>query len=374
MKSRTLAALFVLAAFTLAGRAHAQAVYEEAPDNAGGQAAKKGLHDFSPIILPAPIVDPAVGNGLALAGGGLYQVGSEERPWITAIGGLYTDTKSYALALVQRANFGHGRFRVLGAVGGGEFNVDFWGIGQAAGDRNVSVPITQRGKGVLLEGMMRVAPNLFAGVEYRYIDLDTALHIEPPPFPDMDLPPLQRNSTVSAAGLTAEYDTRDTEFEPRKGLHGTATWLRASQSLGGDFDYSRLEAALNGYRGLGKRSVVAWRVSTCWAGDGAPFYDICNFGSNSDLRGYTTGQYRDHALFAAQAEYRRLLAPRWGIVAFAGIGGVGREVGEVFDHPLPATGIGVRFKASPKYDVNVGIDYALGKDSDAVYFRAGEAF
>ncbi len=41
---------------------------------------------------------------------------------------------------------------------------------------------------------------------------------------------------------------------------------------------------------------------------------------------------------------------------------------------LPSAGLGMRFRASEKDRVNLSIDYARGKDSDAWYFRIGEAF
>jgi len=57
--------------------------------------------------------------------------------------------------------------------------------------------------------------------------------------------------------------------------------------------------------------VVAGRVATCVVGGNVPFSDLCMYGRNNDLRGYTTGQYRDKAMLAAQAEVRWSLAHRW---------------------------------------------------------------
>lgn len=79
-------------------------------------------------------------------------------------------------------------------------------------------------------------------------------------------------------------------------------------------------------------------------------------------------------MYAVQAEYRRHLFWRLSAVAFAGVG----EVAESFNktstnHLLPA-GVGLRFQASKKYNVNAGVDYAVGKHSGAFYFRIGEAF
>lgn len=87
------------------------------------------------------------------------------------------------------------------------------------------------------------------------------------------------------------------------------------------------------------------------------------------------GRYRDRALLAVQAEYRWRFFRRWGLVVFGGTGGVAYGFADFRSNELlPAGGAGLRFQASQKYDVNVRVDYAIGEDSDGVYFSIGEAF
>ncbi len=346
----------------------------EVPADPSTDTATKKPHDFSFVALPIPVSNPTIGSGFAVGAGALYKAGGSDKPWVTGIAFLYTNTESWGLALVPKAYIADDRFRVVGAAGGGEFHIDYYGIGANAGDRNVSVPITQDAVFVGVQGLMRVAPHFYAGLQYRYLDMSTSLHIDPPPFPDLDIPPAERESISSALGLSAEYDTRDSEYQTSRGIYATGVWLVSDTAIGSDRDYSRGEARINGYHRLDPKSVLAWRGSVCVAGDDAPFYDICNYGSQNDLRGYASGQYRDRAMVAVQAEYRRHLFGRFGAVVFAGVGGVGPDLGSVNDAFLPAGGVGLRFEASRKYGVNVGVDYAVGKDSDAFYFRIGEAF
>lgn len=332
-------------------------------------------HDVNIIVMPIPISNPALGDGLGVGAGVLYKAAGSDRPWTTGVGGLYTDNGSWAAAVFQKAYIGDDRFRILGGGGVGEFNIDFYGVGAAAGDRGFSVPITQKAGFATAQALMRVAPHTYVGLQYKLVDMTTSINFDPPPFPDMDIPPLELNSTVSALGLSAQYDTRDDEFRPTSGIYGTLVWLQADRALGSDHDYGRVEAGVNGYSSSEERTVWAWRASTCWAGDGAPFYDICNFGSQADLRGYVQGQYRDYSMFTVQAEYRRKLTDRFGIVVFAGVGAVASDFGSMSgDELLPAAGVGVRYLASRDYGLNVGIDYAVGEDSSAMYFRIGEAF
>lgn len=332
--------------------------------------------DFSFLAMPIPISDPAIGDGLAMALGALYRAGGSERPWTTGAGGLYTDSGSWSAVLFQKAYIGVDRFRALGGAGIGEFNVDFYGIGSEAGSRGVAIPITQEAGFAVVQGLMRVAPHTYFGLQYRMIDIATTIDLETPPeFADMEIPPLERDSRTSALGISGEYDTRDNEYQPSSGLYGTVVWLQSAESLGSDHDYARVELEANGYTRTDDRTVWAWRASTCWAGDEAPFYDICNFGSQSDLRGYVQGRYRDHSMFAIQTEYRRRIGARLGVVVFAGVGAVAPGFGEIgTEELLPAGGAGLRWEASRKYGVNVGVDYAIGDDSSAFYFRVGEAF
>ncbi|WP_265468552.1 hypothetical protein [Arenimonas daejeonensis] len=41
---------------------------------------------------------------------------------------------------------------------------------------------------------------------------------------------------------------------------------------------------------------------------------------------------------------------------------------------LPSGGAGLRFRASKTYNINISLDYAVGRDSEALYFYIGEAF
>lgn len=326
------------------------------------------------VAMPIPVSNPAIGNGLGVAAMAIYSPGQSPEPWITGAGGLYTDSKSWAAAVFQKANLRNDTIRLTAGGGGGDFKLDFYGIGAGAGSRDRSIPIDQKAIGGLAEALFRVAPHTYAGVRYRGQRMRTSLNLSELPFADLEIPEVELESQVSALGLAGEYDTRDDQFGPRKGVYGTAQWLVADESLGSDFDYSKVEVAANFYHALSERSVIAGRIALCDVGDGAPFYDLCMFGQNNDLRGYTAGQYRDHSLAAVQVEYRRDLFWRIGGVVFAGVGGVAPSFEKFGSTLLPAAGVGLRFRASKQHPVNASVDFAVGKDSQAFYFYIGEAF
>ncbi len=367
-----------LALSLAAGSANASGPEEAASKaQSSGEAAAQAKEGGKPsfVIMPIPQSNPTLGNGLALAAVALYEPKGSGGVWTTGGGGLYTDTESWAAAIFHKAHFAEDRFRLTAAGGYGDMNLKFYGIGSGAGERDFSIGLNQKGVFALGQGLYRVRPNLYAGAQYRFLKVDTTLDRDgPPKFPDLNLPAFELESQVSGLGPAAEYDTRNVEYGPTKGIYAQAQWLWNGDLIGSDFDYSKFTGSLNGYHAMGD-GVLAWRGSLCAASDGAPFYDLCMFGQNNDLRGYETGQYRDGATWAAQAEYRHPLFWRFGAVAFAGVGGIAPGISHLGDSTvLPAAGIGLRFAASRKYKVNMSLDAAWGKDSSAIYFYIGEAF
>jgi outer membrane protein assembly factor BamA len=121
---------------------------------------------------------------------------------------------------------------------------------------------------------------------------------------------------------------------------------------------------------------AAWAA----AGDRVPIYDLCLFGAQNDLRGYAAGRYQDRRMFATQAEYRLTFPAkgflgRFGVVAFAGFGGVGEQFSDIgFSDLLPAGGGGARFKLTQRHPINFRIDYGIGKEGNTLTIGVLEAF
>lgn len=326
------------------------------------------------VVMPIPMANPAIGNGLGLAALAIYQPGGSARPWTSGVGGLYTDTKSWGVAAFQKAYLGGDKYRITAGGGAGVFNVDFFGIGSDAGSEGRSISLEQKAAGGVAEVLVRLGDHVHGGLRFRYIDMDTTVDTTSI-LPQFQLPSIELESQVSQLGLAGEFDSRDNEYNPRTGVYANAQWLYALDDLGSDFEYPRITAAVNAYHEVDDKTVLAWRGSICRSGDSAPFYDLCNYGQSNDLRGYQSGQYRDHAMFAVQGEVRRKIYKRFGAVAFAGVGEVAGEFSKLnTKNLLPAAGVGARFEASRKYRVNLSIDYAVGDGTSALYFYIGEAF
>lgn len=326
------------------------------------------------VVAPIPQTDPALGAGIMVLGMVLYEPSEHSGPWTTGIGALYTDSESWAVGLFQKASLRNDQIRVTAIAAYGDFNIDFYGVGGDAASSGRSVGLNQRGAAFVSQVLFEAAPGLYIGPRLRVISLDTSLTSPPPPGLGIDPADLALHGVSSSLGLSAEYDTRDSQYSPHSGVYITAEWMRAAEGLGSDFSYDKAQVALNAYHPMGEEAVLAARAYYCSASDEAPFFDLCLFGAHNDLRGYSSGQYRDRQMFSTQVEYRRHLFGRFGMTAFAGVGGVAPQ--ESWDEAtiLPAGGVGLRFEASRQYRLNVSVDAAVGDGSSGVYVYIGEAF
>lgn len=342
--------------------------------------AGKKFGDF--VAFPIPIVNPTIGNGLAAGAAYLYHLDDKSQVSATGAGAMYTDTKSWGVAVGTMANFKENVWKIEAGAVYFDLELEFYGIGNEAGDLGLSVPINQQGWGAGFQGLRRIAGHWYAGLQYWYVDLESTidltgidgeLPIELPPEAELD-------SSVAGLGLIVEYDSRDNRFNAYKGRLFEVNWSESDEAVGSDFDFSSVNLFYNAYLPLHRKDsktdmVLAARGTVCAAPGDTPYYGLCKFGSSMDLRGYVGGRYRDTTMVTVQAEFRWRFTKRWGAVAFAGVG----EVADSFsdyntDNLLPSAGVGLRFMLSTDNRLNLSFDYAVGKDSSAAYFYVAESF
>ena len=347
---------------------------DSAPEGAGRQ--KPDL-----LIAPIPISNPAIGTGGAIAGVLYYNPNEAPRPWVTAAGAGYTSTDTWAAGLFHQMSLDQDRYRITALAGYGDARLKFYGIGANAGDAGFSVDLRDRGLTAYLDGQMRIfdkglLSRLHVGARVSYLRIRSSISIPTPEHPELALPDIELRSAVAAIGPAFTLDTRDHPFTPRRGVLLTGNWMFGAGFLGSDFEHRKLEIFSNGYFPIGRETVLGLRKTMCAVSGKAPYYDLCMFGKNSDLRGYESGRYRDGATWALQAEVRQRLTRKIGLVGFAGVGGIAASSAEIWKHSrvLTSGGLGLRYLASEANNVNLRIDVAWGKDGSAVYFGIGEAF
>jgi hypothetical protein len=342
------------------------------PDSAvahPGDNPEKKKKKYSFVVAPIPIVNPTIGNGLAVAGLMLYKIDPESPVSTTAIAAGYTDTESWGAGLMQDAKFSEDRWRILGGVAIAVAKYELY-VPDVSPDFHFSTE--QRLSGGLLQVQRRVAPDIYVGLRYKRATVnfpaaDVAQDLIPEEGIDFD---------VGGLGLVGEWDSRNHSFQPNGGHRAVLRTNFSREDFGADLEYDTMSLGFNQYRqGFRDRDVIAWRAFVCNTSAETPFFERCQFGSSNDLRGYPVGRYYDDAMYAVQLEYRAALWRRWGAVLFGGVGAVASSFGDLGSgDTLPAGGVGLRFIASQEQKLNLSLDLAFGRDESALYMYIGEAF
>ncbi|HEY2338326.1 MAG TPA: BamA/TamA family outer membrane protein [Burkholderiales bacterium] len=326
------------------------------------------------VVAPIPIANPTIGTGLAVVVMPFYKLGADSPLSNTALAAAYTSSGSWAVGAAQSTRLPRDRLRLDGFLGYGELHYRFFGTGSAAGTAGASVPIEQKALALVPELLYQVGGRTFLGVRYRGVRVETSLDTETASPEFAALGGLSLTVVSSGLGPVVVFDTRDNDMSPSSGVLAELRGNYADPNLGSDFKYSTYSASANYYHHLGP-GVLALRAAACQASGNTPLFDLCLYGSGNDLRGYEVGRYRDHAMFATQAEYRFPIYGRFGGVAFGGTGKIAPSFGEMSGEPqLPSYGAGLRWLASAKAHVNLSIDVAKGRDDTSVYVYVKEAF
>ena len=342
-------------------------------DNAKNKKQKRG----SLVIAPIPISSPAFGSGLFLIAGYVFKLNPEDKlsspSWM---GGAvaFTNNGTRALALGGRLYLKENKYQTTFAVMRGRANLDFYGIGRIPGRDPIAVPLSLDGSIFFGEGMRNVGKSIFIGPRYQFRKLSASIDGLVPPG-GFEVPEIDLKSNSAALGFHLQQDKRDNTFYPTRGrlIDFTADFF--DQAWGSRREYQVYKTAYNGFRQVKEKQVLAYRAMACSANGSVPFYDLCLFGFNSDLRGYTTGEFQNRRMFAGQAEYRIELRKRLGIVAFGGVGGVAGKWSDFrSDQLLPAAGAGLRFKLDKNNHINYRIDVAFGRAGPTFSIGVGEAF
>ncbi len=334
------------------------------------------------VAMPIPLSNPTIGTGLGLAVMTIYNVDEGSPDSSTILGGLYTNSDSWLVGLAQDTYLKDDEYRVNAALGYGDMNLKFYGIGYKAGSLGIYLPINQKFAAFIPGFQAHVGHDIYLGARLRYLQVNTDFDLKnlgyvlAPQYPYLHyLPRIELNSVTSGLGLLVSYDTRDNKMNASDGIFIDLSTNWAAKSLGSDNTYQIYEGAFNLYEEVAPTHVLAYRLYGRLGYGDVPFYDLSMFGSMNDLRGYVGGQYRDKMMLATQLEYRWQFHERVGLVSFLGVGRVAHKVSDFkFDKLLPSLGFGLRYMAETENRVNMSIDLAWGKDDYALYFAIGEAF
>ena len=327
------------------------------------------------VIVPSPRYGPGFGASLTIIGLYAYRPNPDQvKPWQAGAVIFGAQNESWGALVFNRAILGDDRWRLNTAAGYLDVRYDYYGVGDTA-LRDHPLAIRQRIALAMASPLGRVADHLYLGPSLAWRSIHTTADASQEQSVALD-------QALLGLGVAGEYDSRDGQFAPRSGWfvegrvhseHGSSLAVGPQTVPGPTYATSYLR--INRYQPLTASSLLALRAATQFAGADAPFFDLPTLGGvNKDLRGYN-GEYRDHVLFATQAEVRQDLPARFGVVGFAGIGTVApayADLPTVGFHP--SLGAGLRYQVAPANRINAAFDAAWGDLGWAWYLSAGESF
>ena len=320
------------------------------------------------VIVPIPISNPTLDTGLVAGAAYFYAQTPEQQEVqpasVTAAAAMYTSNDSRAAAFVQQNYWREDRWRFTGALGGADLRLSLRTQDEGGDTENLDWRIN--GKFLFARLSRKIAGNWYGGVFARSIDANQSLESGEESL-DFDTEDVRS----VGLGLTAEYDSRDMPINTYSGRYFKIQGLFNDEAIGSKHTYQSYEISFRSYHELSESLVLAWELQGCQREGTVPLWDSCII----KLRGFPVTDYLGKSSYSAQAEIRWRLSKRWGLVAFGG----GGEIDESFSDlgggaSTPSYGAGVRFSVLPAKRVNMRLDYAKSRDSDAIHFSVGEAF
>ena len=259
-------------------------------------------------------------------------------------------------------------------VGFNWFPDTFWGVGADSPDA-AEEDFTRRALGLETVFTRQVDGGFRAGVVFQGTRMDITEEKDEGLIASGAVPG-HDGGIWYGAGPVVMWDTRDSNFAPRRGARHRVSAVRFADAVGSDFDFTRFVADLRTYYSVAPTHQFALQLLAVALTGAPPFQAMAALGGGESMRGYYGGRYRDRHLVAAQAEYRFPLAGDFTGATFAGAGDVAHTVGgfEV-DSVEIAGGVGFRYAINPEDRVRIRLDIAGTSDGDVnVYVNLGEAF
>ena len=290
------------------------------------------------------------------------------------IEGSYTQNRQYIGQLSWTGFAQHNAYLTEGRIDFRRFPELFYGIGNQTPPSFEELYDSKR-IDVDVRFLAKIKSHWFAGIGYRYF---TMYDIESIAGGIIDAGGIRgaTGSTVSGLGYGLRYDSRENRLNPAGGtafLSVSHTFFQPA--LGSGYQFTALELDARYYIGLHPAHTIAVQTFQQYNPGAPPFPMMALLGSSSHMRGYYQGRFRDKHYVSLQAEYRWNFYKRWGLTLF---GGAGEVAPQISAFSLPglhyAAGGGLRFKIDRKENVNIRVDYAVGKGSNGVYVVFGEAF
>lgn len=333
---------------------------------------------FKPHVILLPIFSYSPETRLALGAGGVlyYRLGQEKektRPSSLGLVMVYTMNNQFRIQLRPEIYLSNNAYRVNAYVRFERYPTEFFGVRDNV-PASAGEAYTPQAIGFHLSVKRKVFGSVFVGVQYR-IEKMSILDVEPGGLLAQGTIAGSTGGLLSGPGLNLSWDNRDNIFFPRRGSYLQFSADFFNPVFGSAFHYTVTNLDLRTYVPVFSTHVLAFQFVMRDIGGTAPFYELSTLGGPSILRGNLSGQYRDKALLAVQAEYRVPVWRRFGVDAFVGLGNVGPAIWDIsFNRLKYSVGAGLRYRLDKQEGTNLRLDYGWGPARSGFYMTVQEAF
>ncbi|WP_428802532.1 BamA/TamA family outer membrane protein [Vibrio kyushuensis] len=354
-----------------------------------GEYLAENAYGFLPV--PILITEPALGVGGGFLGVFLHESEQEKEarrklalesidgganlipPAVTVAGGGATQNGTWFGVLGHRRTWDQDSIRYMGGLGYGNAFIDIYANSQLIPDKSISFESDNKGYGGMQKLQFRVGDTpLFLGVSQFWARSEVRSSNDVVNAAIEKLIGLE--TTASALGINAEYDTKNSFFFPTDGYSINAEYMLYRDSFGSDHSYDTFELGAQLFHPI----LDSWTLA--FAGD----YESLTKTERGilpplakpyvKLRGISAFRYQDNYVSSIQSQLMWHIDNRWTVSGFVGVGSASKEVDGLFDDTHVAYGTGFRYLIARRYGIHMGMDFAFSEDDNAFYFNVGSGF
>ena len=268
-------------------------------------------------------------------------------PAITAVGGFATENGTWMAFVGHKRSWKEDSIRYLGGLGYGDINMTFYrqsspnALSPLAPNEGVELGL--KGMGGIQKLQFRVPDTQWLlGFSQQFFAPTLSLNNHPKAQEILNIIG-NTSPTSSGLGLIAEYDSKNSFWNPTQGYNYVAEYLWFSDAIGSDYTYQTFNLEGLNYWELNKEWNLALRgqyksLSTNERVLSPQYYpDI-------ELRGIARNRYQGEHTVAAEVQVSKQWTPRWSTAVFTGIGYAGDSDKDMFDQSSHAAyGVGFRY-------------------------------
>ena len=332
--------------------------------------------NFKTSFSIAPLYTPATSFAIAGSLEGRYSTKKSENS-VFSVAAMASVRGMYSVDVGNVNYFNKGKHRLEVSASALSMPTKFWGIGYNAAIQNSAINYKKRHYSADVEYLCRIAKGFYLGSQ---IGVDYARYIDDSGSISTLLPDAAKNELIATTiSLVTKYDTRDSEYNPQKGLYITMRpFVRPKQLSTAEQTSFGVEASVAGYQKLWKGATIAAELYTLLGSQYTPWQFYAKVGDSHRMRGYYQGQFLDRNLVTLQAEISQNIWKGLGVAVWAGVGNCFSGFDAFsWTQTLPTYGLGLRWVT--KENLVLRFDYGFGakvggKLINAPLFSVGRAF